>query len=151
MAIRREYARICDELQLKGVDVMIFLTDCDTADWRVVQRNERDRFPAERLELSVHGVADRNIECWICVEADYIAGRLQIEARVLRVADPKGVFQAAMRITRDDRKEVEIAALVREAPLHRWLREPSFEDFYEQLRDKSARLGCQMENLRERR
>lgn len=151
MAIRREYARISDELRMKGADVMVFLTDCDTDEWRAVQRNERDKFPADRLELAVHGVCDRNIECWICIEAEYVAERLGVVVAALRVADPKGAFEGAMRITRDDRREPEIAELVRQAPLHRWLESVSFEDFYEQLRNKSARLGCQIENLRDRR
>jgi pantoate kinase len=54
-----------------------------------------------------------------------------------------------MGIDRDDRKEEAISDLVREAPLHSWLRNPSFEDFYNQVRRMSQRLGCQIENIRE--
>jgi hypothetical protein len=54
-----------------------------------------------------------------------------------------------MGIDRDDHKETEIAALVCHAPLRRWLLNPSFEDFYEQTRNKSQVLGCAVENLRE--
>jgi hypothetical protein len=67
-----------------------------------------------------------------------------------RVQNPKGAFERASGIQRADRKEAEIAELVREAPLHKWLGRPSFEDFYEQLRARSQQLGCTIENLRDR-
>jgi hypothetical protein len=150
MSLRREYARIASELFAKSVDVMVFLTDADKAPWRRIQRNERNRFPERMLPLAVHGVADQNVECWICADPEYAAARLSGSPSALRVSDPKNEFERLVGINRDDRKEVEIAELVREAPLDRWLGNPSFEDFYEQLRDHSQRLQCQLENIRSR-
>ena len=149
MALRREYGKMCEEFVEKGVDAMIFVTDGDGRPWRDVKREEREKFPQKRLVLAVHGVTDRNIECWICTDADYVANRLGIPAAELRVEDPKGRFETAMGITRDDKREDEIAQLVREAPLRQWLRSPSFEDFYEQVRRLSQMLGCEIENVRE--
>jgi hypothetical protein len=147
-SLRREYAKICDEFAFKSVDVMVFLTDADDAEWRKVKENERSNFPRERLALAIHGVADRNIECWFCADPEYVAQRLGIPAEELRVADPKGRFESAMGIDRSDRKEVEITSFVKEAPLHSWLGNPSFEDFYEQARDMSQLRGCKIENIR---
>lgn len=148
-SLRREYMKICDEFAFKSVDVMVFLTDADDNVWRDVQRNERAKFPPERLSLAVHGVADRNIECWICTNPEYVASKLGIHADILRINNPKKRFKTAMGINRDDRKEASISDLVKEAPLHSWLRNPSFEDFYEQVRDMRQGFGCQIENLRE--
>jgi len=124
-------------------------TDGDGADWREVQRVERAKFPANRLFMAIHGVPDRNIECWICADADFIAGRLSIPADQLRVPDPKGRFESALGIERDDRKEAEIEALILAALLRVWLRNPSFADFYDQARSLGQRLGCLVPNIYE--
>jgi len=41
-----------------------------------------------------------------------------------------------------------IAELVQHAPLAHWLRNESFEEFYENARDVSQQLGCDVETLR---
>ncbi len=148
---RREIPKICEEFAIKGVDVMVFVTDANDRPWREVLGEERARIPPPRLALSIVAVPERNIECWICCNADYVATRLGVSAAEFRVPDPKDNFQTAMRIARDDRREAEIAELVREAPLQYWLASPSFSDFYEQVRDMSQQIGCEIENLRESR
>jgi len=148
-SLRREYRKICDQFVLAGVDVMIFLTDGNGNDWRAVQQNERASFPADRLFQALHGVPDRNIECWICADADWLGHELHVDPDSLRAEDPQGVFEAAMGITRDDKQEERISALVLRAPLRSWLRNRSFEGFYDGARALSQRLGCAIENLRE--
>jgi len=148
-SLRREYRKICDQFVEQNVEVMVFLTDADTGPWREVQRNEHSRFPAEHLPRAVHGVADRNVECRISAEPQWLARELGADPEQFQCENPKRAFERALRMDRDDRKEVEIAALVARAPLHRWLIEPSFEDLYEQLRDQSQQLGCCVENLRD--
>jgi hypothetical protein len=150
LSLRREYKKICDEFAIKGVNVMVFLTDGNGADWRDVQKNEREHFPEERRDQAIHGVCDRNIESWICRDRHWISHRLGGEAATFEVEDPKHAFERAIGITRDDRKEAEIAALVAAAPLNNWLSAPSFEDFYEQARDLSQTKTCEIENLRNR-
>lgn len=117
-SLRRELLKICGEFAFKSVDAMVFLMDANDRQWRDVQKEARDRFPGDRLALAVLGVADRNVECWICLEADYVAGVLGVPAADLRVPDPKGRFESAMGIDRDDRKEAKIEDLVKNAPLH---------------------------------
>jgi|GEM_PF-4793772 len=128
---------------------MVFLTDGDGADWREVQRNERASFPNERLFMAVHGVPDRNVECWICSDADFISQKLGVAADELRVTDPKGRLESALKVNRDEKKEEEIEDLVHATPLRTWLRNPSFEDFYGQVRSLSQQLGCRVPNIRE--
>jgi len=99
--------------------------------------------------MAIHGVADRNIECWICADPQYVAHALGVRVQELLVSDPKGRFESALGIGGGDLKENEITRLVRDAPLHAWLQKPSFEDFYEQVRDVGQRRGCQIENLRD--
>jgi hypothetical protein len=147
---RRECKRICEEFLLKGVDVMIFLTDANDGPWREVRDEERAKFPADHLFQCVHGVPDRNIECWICAAPEWLAEQLGVDASPFRDADPKGAFESAMHITRDDKKEGRIAELIAIAPMGSWLeRSRSFEDFYDSLRAFSLRLGCEIENLRD--
>jgi hypothetical protein len=147
-SLRREFQRTCDELLLAGVDVIVFLTDAGAADWREVQANERAKLPKECLHCLLLGVPDQNIESWLCADAEWLASKLGGSPDLLRSKDPKRAFEQAVGIDRDDRRENEIAALIREAPLRRWLANGSFADFYEQARDLSQQLGCSVENLR---
>lgn len=147
---RRECRKICDQFEAQGVDVLLFLADGDGKPWREVQRDEKARLPPEHLDRTVQGVPDRNIECWLCSDAGWLARTLGCDPDRFRVDDPKPAFQRTLGITRDEKKEPEIAALVVEAPLRGWLRNTSFENFYDQLRECSNRLGCTIENLRER-
>lgn len=149
MSLRREYRKICDEFIIKEVDVMVFLTDANGQDWREVQRNERQHFPEDRFHQSMHGVCDRNVECWLCADTGWIASQLGAEAVAFEVEDPKRVFERGIGINRDDRKEKQIADLVRDAPLRNWLHNRSFEDFYQQIWHLSGTTGCAIENLRE--
>jgi hypothetical protein len=146
---RREIPRICVELESKGVDCIIFLTDSNVTSWRGVLRVEQDKCRPEHRHITVFGVCLRNVECWLAADADHIANQFARPRHLFSVDDPKGVVEAAFGVSRDDRKEAEIAAFVRNAPLRQWLNNPSFEEFYESLRQKSLELGCHFENLRE--
>jgi hypothetical protein len=148
-SLRREFQRICDEFLLSGVDVMVFLTDADAANWREIQSNERAKLPQNRLHCLILGVSDRNVECWLCADADWLGRKLGVDSNLFRCEDPKAHFEQAMALNRDDRKEREIAELVRSAPLSNWLANRSFADFYEQVRDLSQQRGCFVENLRD--
>ncbi|MCX6843050.1 MAG: hypothetical protein NTX53_12300 [candidate division WOR-3 bacterium] len=149
VSLRRGYQKICDEFSVKRVDVMVFLTDANEREWREVQREGRAKFPPECLDRAIHGVADRNIECWLCAEPGWLGSRLGVAPEQLRCDDPKGVFERAVGVNRDDHKEEEIAQIVKDAPLKSWLDSPSFEDFYRQAWHQSKQAVCTIENLRE--
>jgi|SRR6266568_8097672 len=146
---RREIPRICIELQNKSVDCIVFLTDSNEAQWRDVLRAEQGRCRPEHKHVTVFGVCMRNVECWLAADADHIANHFGRSRHEFAVNDPKGIIEAAFNIGADDKKESEVATFVRNAPLRRWLNNPSFEHFYDGLRAKSLELGCQIENLRE--
>jgi len=146
---RREIPKVCIELAAKGAEVIVFLRDANNEQWRqVLGAYEGDCRPEHR-HIAVFGVCDRNIECWLCADADWIAKETRGEAATFRVDDPKSAFAQAMGITGSDKKEQEIAALVQRAPLKNWLSNRSFKEFYDRLWAKSKEQGCKIENLRE--
>ena len=154
LSLRRELAKICNDLfSRKGCDVIVFLSDADEANWCDIQRQEVGKLPDSIRPFAVYGMADRNVECWLCADAQYIAERTGRAAEDFAVDDPKGAFESAMHVSRDDKRESEIAQLVREARadvLQQWLRNSrSFEDFYDQLLAVSRQRECVIENLRE--
>jgi hypothetical protein len=147
---RREIPKICLELSEKGVDLIIFLTDSNVNPWREVKRGDAEKCPPSFQHLSVFGVCLRNAECWLAADPGHIAKAFNLNEPEFRVEDPKGIVESVFGITGIEKQETAIAEFVRTAPLHRWLRNnESFEDFYNQLRDKSQQLGCQLENLRD--
>jgi len=154
LSLRRELAKICDYLfWQKSCDVIVILSDADETNWREIQRREVGKLPDSIEPFAVYGMADRNVECWLCADARYIAKETGRAAEDFAVADPKGAFESAMDISRDDKRESKIAEVVREARpdvLQHWLgNSPSFKDFYNQLRTVSKQRECAIENLRE--
>lgn len=145
----REISKICTELAEKRAQVIIFLRDSNDEDWRHGLQKASNRCDSIHQHLAVFGVCDRNIECWLSAAPSWIAGRYGRAESDFRVRDPKRVVESALGITRFDKKEEEIAALVAAVPLRQWLSNRSFEEFYERLRDRSQQLGCVLENLRE--
>jgi hypothetical protein len=147
---RREIPNTCIELSSKGADVIVFLRDANTEDWREVLRSDEARCRAEHRHLVVFGVCARNVECWLCRDVHWIAAQTQRDPQHFQAEDPKGVLESALGITRTEKKEEEIADLVQHAPLQNWLSNESFENFYETLWQKSKQfIGCELENLRE--
>jgi hypothetical protein len=146
---RREIGKTCSEFKFKDVDAMIFLTDANQREWREVQREERARLPSDCQHRSMVGIPDRNIECWLCAEPGWLGKRLGVNPDLLRVDDPKGIFNSTLGISRDDKQETTIAEIVKAAPLWSWLNNTSFEDFYQQVWQQSKQHGCTIENLRE--
>ena len=148
----REMRKICCELRAKGVDVIVFLTDSNHDDpdaWKAALSGELARVPLDARHLAVCGACQRNIECWLCAGVPWISNRLSRSTHVFQVADPKGVFESAMGITRREKCEQEIAELVVAAPMRNWPANKSFDAFYEEIRRHSKLLGCEMENLRD--
>lgn len=148
---RREIPKACRELIAKSADVIVFLRDANMEhrNWRKVLDAYEADCQLEHRDRAIFGVCDRNIECWLCADADWIGKQTRHEPDTFRVPDPKDPFEEAVGITRLDKKEQEIAAMVQGAPLKNWLTNRSFKEFYERLRDKSQQMGCAIENLLE--
>jgi hypothetical protein len=145
---RRELRAICEELILKSVDIIIILVDANDASWRDVAKEVLAHIPEEALHLVVVGVPDRNVECWICHDPNYVASLCDVLPEILREPDPKIAFEQAMDIRHGDRKEEIIAELVRNAPIGKWLAHRSFSNFYEAIVDFSQRHSCTIRNER---
>jgi hypothetical protein len=145
----REIPKICQELSIKQADLIIFLTDSNVNPWRKVQKGDRDKCPAEYKHLSVFGVCLRNAECWLSADPGYIAKHFGLTEPEFRMENPKGVVELAFGVTGTEKQEPAIAEFVRTSPLRHWMNNPSFEDFFDQLWQKSKELGCEIENLRE--
>lgn len=139
----RDYPKVCAEAQLKGIDVLVVLTDANGRKWHEVRKAEQAALPDNvPLELLV-GVCDRNVECWICADADYVAAAANCDSAAFRVPDPKGVLQRALGVTKYSTQEERIREIVAKAPLKAWNNaSPSFHAFYGDARALSLRLGC---------
>jgi len=146
---RREIPKVCIELIAKGAELIVFLRDANNENWREVLKTDEERCRPDHKHLTIFGVCDRNVERWLCTDADWIGKETGHPSDEFRVTDPKGPFEEAMGITRLDRKEEEIGVLVQRAPLRNWLSNRSFREFYERIWDRSKERGCQVENLRE--
>jgi hypothetical protein len=145
----REIPKICLELSSKSADLIVFLTDANVNPWREVQKGDSDKCHPQFKHLSVFGVCLRNAECWLATDPGHLAsvsGRNEVD---FRVPDPKSIVESAFGVTGTDKQEPTIAKFVSTAPLHHWLSNPSFKDFFDQLRQKSKELGCKIENLRD--
>ncbi len=130
---------------------MVFLRDANNDSWREVLKKDEETCRPEHKHLAVFGVCDRNIECWICADSEWIAKRTGRSPSEFQGEDPKKAFESAMGISSRDRKEEQIASIVQWAPLRNWMKSnSSFEDFYGHLWLKSKELGCSIENLCER-
>jgi hypothetical protein len=136
-------------LAAKGVDILMFMRDANNEDWRDVQDADRRRCPPQYQHVTVFAVCQRNVECWICAAQDWIANRLGGSPSDFRVEDPKGVFESRMSITSRERREAEIAEIVKVAPLKRWLENRSFEAFYSDVWQLSKNTNCSIENIRD--
>lgn len=151
---RREIPKICIELSSKGVELMVFVSDSNDdnpAAWRAVLRREEELVPDEYCHMTVIGICQRNVECWICGDADWLGNQLGVAGNAFCVKEPKNAFESALQISCRDRKEPEISQLIENAPLHRWMQNKSFEDFFDKLWQMSKSLGCRIENLRNRK
>ncbi|MFH0823057.1 MAG: hypothetical protein V2B18_09935 [Pseudomonadota bacterium] len=146
---RREIPKTCIELSSKGAELIILMRDANDEYWRDVLKADSGRCADEHRHFVVFAVCDRNIECWLCADRNWIAYRTGRAATEFAVANPKVVFESAMQITTFEKREDEIASMVRAAPLHRWLSNKSFEAFYESLRQMSKDFTCRIENLRD--
>ena len=152
LAIKRELGAICMQLQSKGAQVFVFLTDANLLNWRHVRQRELAYVPDACRAFTAYGVPDRNIECWLAANAAYLAAELGVDVGQLESAgDPKGIVHRALRDLTPPEREARIEQIVRSADLRAWIhRSPSFETFYEDARALALRADCSFPNERER-
>ena len=111
-SLRRQYQKICDAFSIKRVDIMVFLTDADKRGWHEVQKDDRAKFPPECLDRAIHGVADRNIECWLCAEPGWLGKRLGMKLPheiVIFAIEVKDVASFGEECTPEVEKAIDVA------------------------------------------
>ncbi len=156
-SFRREIANSLRDLKSdKRCDILVVLTDADANLWRDVKRLEWDRIPEDCQHLTLFGVADRNIECWMAIDRGALARELKCRVEEIPTDDPSDFIKrhfglpGSNKLDKDDAK-ARIRDYVAEAPLRAWIRNSdSFEDFYEDARDLAAQNECSIPNERER-
>ena len=152
-SFRREIRRNLVELKdAKRCDVLVVLTDADNNPWRSVKKRESDKVPDDCRHLTLFGVADRNIECWLATDGPALAGELGCSAKEIPVDDPshfvKQRFGLGIRV--QDAQE-RIRDYVAGTSLRSWIQgSRSFEDFYGDVRRLAVRCGCTIPNELER-
>ena len=143
----------------KGCDILVFLTDADANPWRDVKRRESKKIPDDCQHLTLFGVAEENIECWLAIDLGALARELECQEKDIPKNNPsksnfiKRRFGLTDRDTKQDAK-ARICDYVAQASLKVWIEKKnsfsdSFEDFYEQARDLAEQNECSIPNERE--
>ena len=151
-SFRREiFNALRDLKEDKGCDFLVILTDADVNPWRKVKSKEGPKVPAECQHLTVFGVADRNIECWLAIDRKSLADEIGCEEREIPADDPSGFLKRRLELgERDqdkDRAKTRVRDFVARAPLKVWIENSaSFEDFYMDIRRLSLRSDCSIPN-----
>ena len=120
-SFRREIQKsLLDLTDDKECDVVVILTDADANPWRDVKRREVARIPAECEHLTVFGVADRNIECWLAINRETLATELECAVDDIPIDDPSDFIKRRFGLSHRDKKEAgkeRVGNYVAHAPL----------------------------------
>ena len=156
VSLKREL-RIALSMNLKddkGCDILVVLTDADANRWRDVKRRESGRIPEDCQHLTLFGVADRNIECWLAIDRSALARELECQVEDIPTDDPSDFIKRRFELTERDKKQnakARVCDYVAQVSLKTWIEgSDSFEDFYEQARDLATQNACSIPNERER-
>lgn len=155
-SFRREIRKsLLDLKDGKECDVLVVLTDADANPWRTVKSRESSRIPTDCGHLTLFGVADRNIECWLAIDRGALANELgcRVEDIPVPPEDPsgfvKGRFERRARSREQDVQEC-VSDYVEQAWLRSWIeKSDDFADFYGDVRRLALRTGCPFPNERE--
>ena len=154
-SFRREIRKALIDLRdSKRCDVLVVLTDADVNRWRDVKQREFARVPENCRDLTVFGVSDRNIECWLALDRGAMARELKCQVGEIPGDDPSGFVKRRLGMgerdaNREQAKE-RVEQFVSESQLKWWIEHSdSFQDFYDQIWSLSKRVKCDMPNERE--
>lgn len=155
-SLRGEIAKSLMDLKShKRCDIIVVLTDADATPWRKVKRDESKKIPDDCKHLTLFGVADQNIECWLAIDQEALACELECSKEDIPTDNPsksnfiKRRFGLTDRDTKQNAK-ARICNYVAEVSLRTWIKDSkSFEDFYEDARDLAIQNGCSFPNERE--
>ncbi len=154
-SFRREIANSLMDLRSdKKCDVIVVLTDADVNRWQRVKQDEKKKIPTDCQYLTLFGVADRNIECWLAIDRGALARELECREEDIPEPDPSNFVKRRFGLTdRDTRQNAKarICNYVARASLREWIEgSDSFEDFYKEVRRWANQNGCTFPNELER-
>lgn len=123
------------------------MTDADEEGWHKKRNGEKQEFSSEQWrDFVLVGVPDRNAECWLALNRSAIAELCNCEQDEIPREDPSGFIQKRLHTReRNDegRKGREaIRDFVSSISLRLWLDDPSFRDFYSDVRARANEHGC---------
>ena len=128
---------------------VVVLTDSNDQDWMTIFNREFNKVPVDLRYKTIYGVAQRNIECWLCLDRDALARRLNCEPQELDVPDPSRVVKRRFGFVRDpfenEQAEHLVSDFVSDSAYHTLTnRSSSFKHFWNQVREKAALANCQL-------
>lgn len=136
----------------KRCDAIVFLTDADADLWRDVKRRELNSIPTDCQHLTLFGVANRNIECWLAIDRSALARELECSEEDIPKDNPSDFVKRHFGLTGRNKLEAKarICNYVTHASLREWIEgSDSFADFYDEARRWAARNECSIPNERE--
>jgi len=152
--LRREIKKaLTDLVNYKSCDYVVVLTDSDELNWQEVYKNEWEKVPEQYKHLTVFGVADRNIECWLALDHPALAQELGCSVAAIPLDNPSGFIKRKFGLTSRDavnEGKRRIREFVTRAPFHSWLAtDKSFEHFWNQIWMLSKHGDCLIPNERD--
>lgn len=145
----------CIALQHKeSPDIIILYTDSDMPiqrdSHRDVLRKIKSWIPDEFKHKVIGAVGHRNVECWLVADRDFASSRLHVSADELK-DNPKHIIESYFSQWQKQEKENAINDYVRDANQSNWLKDASFEAFYDECKRFSNEFKCtSFPNLREK-
>lgn len=152
-SFRREIRKALFDLKdSKACDALVVLTDADANRWQEVKRREWEKVPDDCRHLTLFGVADRNVECWLAADPGALAAELGCRAEEIPTVDPSDFVKQRFGFT-DREGKVAARTRVREyvarASLGSWIKaSDSFADFHDEARRLAKRTRCAISNER---
>lgn len=152
---RGEWRILQDSLRSVHVDLIVRLTDADEGRPQTVENEERSRCPDALRGILVIGVCDRCVESWMTLDMNYASNALGLPVDgfpndpISRAQFVKGHIR---RSAADEDYHAFVSGFVRDAPpdaFTSWLRDRSFQRFYDACRAAAARADCPIRDERD--
>ncbi len=139
---KHEIRKACIELFEKNASLIIFFTDSNNRDYKIVKRNESEWIPDNYRAMTIYAVADRNIECWIVADKEKAKKEMGSNKKQLE-GDPVKFVNKHFGSYRDSDKKRKIKEFVKSSNTKEWLKNSkSFGAFYKDCKNMAITHKC---------
>lgn len=149
-SLKRDISKSLRALKYEGCDILVVLTDADANKWQDVKKRESAKIPTDYEHLTLFGVADRNIECWLAIDRGALARELECRVEDIPSDNPSGFVKRGFGLTNQKKKKaakVRVRDYVARASLKAWIAgSDSFRDFYDGARRLAVQNKCSIPN-----